>query len=184
VTLSPQVEARFWAKVARRGPAECWLWTGAVNRGYAEFRNQQSSRVAWELAIGSVPERLEVAHTCGQRRCCNPKHLELVTHLESQLRSPLTFAGKNAAKTHCPRGHEYDARTTAVQAARVCLGLFLFPTARPPVLRPVRGQPWQVVPGYHLRSMRTHAIRPTRPFAQLGPGAQLRPNPSFDPPGD
>jgi hypothetical protein len=31
--------------------------------------------------------------------------------LESQLRSPLTFAAINAAKSSCPRGHPYDHTT-------------------------------------------------------------------------
>lgn len=108
--MNPLAE-RFWPKVDKRAPNECWLWTGAINRGYGQFENRQAGRIAWELAIGPIPERLEIAHSCGQRRCCNPKHLELVTHLESQLRSPISFASINAAKTSCPRGHEYDHTT-------------------------------------------------------------------------
>ena len=103
------LEERFWALVARRSSTSCWVWQGAVTRrGYGEFRHKQASRVAWELAFGPVGEGLEVVRVCGLRRCCNPAHLEAVTHLQAQLRSPISFASINAAKTSCPRGHPYD----------------------------------------------------------------------------
>ena len=110
---------RFWLKVARRGPDECWLWTGAVTRrGYGEFRNKQASRVAWALTVGPIGDGLEIAHICGLRRCVNPDHLAALTHLQAQLRSPISFASINAAKTKCPRGHSYDH--TAANGWRRC----------------------------------------------------------------
>jgi hypothetical protein len=45
--------------------------------------------------------------TCPHRCCCNPAHLELATGRENVLRGKAPTA-RNAAKTHCPRGHAYD----------------------------------------------------------------------------
>lgn len=52
-----------------------------------------------------------IDHLCGVRRCVNPEHLEAVTHRENLLRGT-GFAAVNAAKTHCPHGHEYTPENT------------------------------------------------------------------------
>lgn len=35
---------------------------------------------------GYIPSKKQVDHVCKQRRCCNPEHLELVTHRQNQRR--------------------------------------------------------------------------------------------------
>lgn len=80
-----RVEPRFWAKVDRRGPDECWLWTAKVNQwgyGLAHVgpRDCVASRVAWVLGNGTEPGEMLVCHTCDNTRCCNPAHLWLGTH--------------------------------------------------------------------------------------------------------
>jgi hypothetical protein len=170
---------RFWRKVARRGSADCWVWTGALHRhGYGQFENRQAARIAWELAIGPIAQGLEIGHTCGLRRCCNPAHLEAVTHLESQLRSPTTFASINAAKTRCPVGHPYD-HTTANGWRRCGACQRHREQARPGGCSPPPPRPFSVA--------RTEAIRPGglgRSFSfwppqSPTPNAALR-NPSSD----
>ena len=54
------LEDRFWAKVDKGGPDECWLWTGALSRGYGNLvighsGNRYAHRVAWELMVGPYP---------------------------------------------------------------------------------------------------------------------------------
>ncbi len=71
---------RFWEKVDRRGPDECWLWRGGVahdGRGVIFFRGNQrfAHRVAWEIAHGRPPGQLWVTHECGNPLCVNPDHL-------------------------------------------------------------------------------------------------------------
>jgi hypothetical protein len=69
---------RFWRKVVKNGPNECWGWNGAVNPGgYGKLgrdgdRNGTliASRVAWELAHGPIPEGLFVLHHCDNPPCC------------------------------------------------------------------------------------------------------------------
>lgn len=78
--VRPTMEERFWAKVDKAGP--CWLWTGLlfVSGGYGQFTIRyglvvRAHRLAYELAIGPIPEGKIIRHTCDVRRCVNPAHL-------------------------------------------------------------------------------------------------------------
>lgn len=73
-----------WERVDRRGPDDCWPWTGAVNRsgyGAVQWRGKQrnASKAAYESISGEVPDGLMVCHTCDNPRCCNPGHLYVGT---------------------------------------------------------------------------------------------------------
>lgn len=97
---------RFWSKADKGGPlpphrpelGPCWLWTRATfPDGYGLFQyatreTRGAHRVAYELAIGPIPEGLTIDHvchndnpdcaggkTCSHRRCVNPAHMEAVT---------------------------------------------------------------------------------------------------------
>ena len=98
-------EARFHAHVDRTTDDGCWRWNASITpNGYGQFfddgRLVAAHRVALELATGEpVPDDLDVDHTCHNgvtscpggpsclhRRCCNPAHLEAVTHAENVRR--------------------------------------------------------------------------------------------------
>lgn len=107
----------FWSRVDKR-PGGCWIWTGPLEKsGYAKAgRWGYAHIVSWEAEYGPVPEGKQLDHVaewgCTSRACCNPDHLEPVTIGENLHRSSLTWAYRNAAKTHCPLGHPYDDENT------------------------------------------------------------------------
>ena len=113
------LEARFWPKV--RMTHTCWIWTGATAMGYGRInaggrhgKSLQAHRVAYEFMVGPIPAGLQLDHLCRNKRCVNPLHLEAVTQRENLLRGD-TIPGRNAAKTHCIRGHEFTPDNTILR---------------------------------------------------------------------
>lgn len=105
--------ARFWAKVAKGGPDECWEWMASENgKGYGLFWDGQrmvyAHRFVYELEVGPIPEGFVLDHVrdrgCTRRNCVNPAHLEVVTNRENILRGSGASA-QHARKTHCRKGH-------------------------------------------------------------------------------
>ena len=86
------LEERFWEKIDRRGPDECWLWTASTTRGgYGQLaegapsrRMLKAHRVSYEIVSGPIPRGeghhgICVCPTCDNPPCCNPGHLFLGT---------------------------------------------------------------------------------------------------------
>jgi glycine/D-amino acid oxidase-like deaminating enzyme len=87
----------------------CWIWaktrdkcgygrasTGRVMVGQRK-RSVLAHRWAYELAIGPIPEGLEIDHLCNVRSCVNPLHLEPVTHRENVRRGHGAEASRSPA---------------------------------------------------------------------------------------
>jgi hypothetical protein len=109
--ITPEVEARFWAKVDRRGPDECWPWTGNLCRdGYGFFSAHNISRKAhrWSFVVSGqeIPPTFVVDHVCRNRVCVNPAHLRAVSAYVNSMVNSEALPARNAKKTHCLRGHE------------------------------------------------------------------------------
>ncbi len=115
---------RFFEKVVTSDG--CWIWTACVNNdGYGGFwdgKRWTAHRWLYERLVGPVPDGLELDHLCRNIRCVRIDHLEPITHQENIVRG-VSWAGQNAAKTHCPKGHPYDLLNTlyeGVERVRRC----------------------------------------------------------------
>ena len=112
-------------------PTSCWLWRGAKNGwGYGYFNQGKGKtipahRFAYKLYVGEIRRGLTIDHLCRTRLCVNPAHLEPVTTIENVMRGNSPHA-KNARKTRCKRGHQFNAEnthivsTTGERACRRC----------------------------------------------------------------
>lgn len=72
---------RFWQKVQRGGPDDCWLWLGrptadGFGRMRVNGRQELAHRVAWVISGGCLAYRVVIGQVCGNRLCVNPSHLQ------------------------------------------------------------------------------------------------------------
>lgn len=99
---------RFWEKLTIDAN-DCWLFGGWLDNGYGRFSvrgvDTRAHRLAWETLVGPIPTGLVIDHLCRVRSCCNPAHLEPVTHQVNILRGEAPSANL-ARRTHCSEGHE------------------------------------------------------------------------------
>ncbi len=109
----PRLPERFWARVQCCPANGCWLWTGVLKRGYGSYGKHGSAhRTTYITEFGDVPTGLELDHrACQTKSCCNPHHLEAVTHAVNVARGRLGLSNslRHQDRTHCSRGHEYAA---------------------------------------------------------------------------
>jgi hypothetical protein len=100
----------LWDKVMARVtvlPCGCHRWDGPDSGsgrggGYGRICIDGATMavhiVMWVIRFGPIPPKKQLDHTCVElpgnagRRCCNPEHLELVTHKTNQKRRDLRRA--------------------------------------------------------------------------------------------
>jgi hypothetical protein len=113
---STTLEDRFWDKVFRGTGDGCWTWFAGKSNGYGRmFLGRENGRSFHEYAHRyswmihhdgrQIPEGMEIDHTCCNRACVNPAHLELVSATENKTR-------EGERQTHCIKGHAYTSENT------------------------------------------------------------------------
>lgn len=73
---------RFEQYVETAPDDDCWTWTGGTDKdGYPLFwfcgRSHPAQRVAYVLYREPIPAGVDGHHTCENRNCVNPWHVEL-----------------------------------------------------------------------------------------------------------
>lgn len=72
----------IWVQVGAKN--ECWEWTGQKNDHYGiwwmrdEKKTIHAHRMAWIIKHGAISDELYVDHTCHNKMCVNPFHLQAV----------------------------------------------------------------------------------------------------------
>ena len=99
----------FHARTARDG--SCLVWTGALKEnGYGAItvdgRGTYAHRWAWESANGSIPDGMQIDHTCWNRACVELSHLRLATGAENirNLSGPMRTNSLGVRNVYKKRG--------------------------------------------------------------------------------
>lgn len=116
------VSDRFWNKVQRGGPDDCWPWLGAKTTwGHGMFwvsavrKRQSAHAIALELSSGIVrPEGMHCCHRCDNPECCNPAHLYYGT--PAQNSSDMVTRSRNARGSHKVNALLSEAQVIEIRA--------------------------------------------------------------------
>lgn len=145
----------FWKRVEKKGPSECWLWSGCQGGhkspyGIFSIRNvrHRAHRISYIIHNGSLSENLIVCHRCDTPACVNPDHLFSGTQLDnindciSKGRyRPNTSKNK---KTHCKYGHRLDGDN-----------LYIYPYRKTVIRRCVQCHRNRNRSAYHIKKLAT-----------------------------
>ena len=139
---APSIDVdRFISKIIHYKGTDCWGFAGKKDPGgYGHFGLCGTSRpshcMAYELAVGEIPDGKEIHHKCDNPGCINPYHLEALTRAEHVNKT----TGHPKNRTHCKRGHAFTPENTRLyngfRTCRACVVL-RFKVKRDPLYQEV-----------------------------------------------
>lgn len=129
-SLTDKELERFFAKIVADPATGCWNWTGCtagIGYGSIRFRNREmvyTHRLMYAWVFGPLPKgrgkRIPtVDHKCNNTRCCNPFHLQVLSHRDNVLKSN-SISAVYARRTHCNNGHLLDGRNARCRYCKTC----------------------------------------------------------------
>lgn len=109
---------KFWSRVEKRGPDECWPWLGSVDKdGYGQIWDGFSGKalrahtLSAELHLGERNGRF-VCHSCDNPQCSNPAHLFFGTQKDN-------MADKVAKKRQAVGEMQGNSKLTETQVEEI-----------------------------------------------------------------
>ena len=151
----PRHTAESLARRTKRD-GECWIWLGAMNRdgryGLAYYYNLRirAHRLSYALAVGPIPEGLQVLHRCDRPLCINPAHLFLGTDAINV--ADKVAKGRQAVGEGCRHPHRVlsDARVRELRELRAKGWLIRalqqrYGCSKNTILRVLHGEAWRHV---------------------------------------
>lgn len=150
------VEERFWSKVNKSGPDECWEWNaGKQSDGYGSFwwngSAEGAHRVSYRLCHEEeIEEGKQINHHCDNPPCVNPKHLYAGTQQENgwdqskRERRDLALNKELVYTLRCL--HFCDPTTTYKRLAEEVVGATGEEVSASAVRKAVQGGTWPYVP--------------------------------------
>jgi len=119
---------RFWSKIERLGPDDCWVWHGTnIGRGYGTFSVYKKPYLAHRFSLivqtGINPPSMMCLHACNNRKCCNPNHLRWGTGTDNaadRKTSPywLAFCQSDKARANGRRLGQFGHQNGAMNGKR------------------------------------------------------------------
>lgn len=111
------LQVRFWRSIQATSAEGCWSWIGPRNSyGYGRLmesvgkrkcKQLMAHRFSYEQVIGQIEEGMTVDHTCRNKSCVNPAHMEIVSRGENSKRSYSKNMNAMRDKT-CTMGHKIE----------------------------------------------------------------------------
>lgn len=121
------LQERIKRRIVVNEKTGCWDFIGKLNGGYGKIWDtargyyRGAHLALYEELVGPVPKGKELDHTCRNKACVNPEHLEPVSHLENVRRGSAGHV--NRSVTHCPSGHPYEGDNLILTTYRSSDGL-------------------------------------------------------------
>lgn len=105
-----------WSHIDTSGGDDaCWPWTGTLNNwtGYGQTHWPRDGRyvttgvhrVVWEHINGPIPDGYVIDHVCRNKRCQNPRHMQVLpmdAHGQKSVRERFGMVGDDEV---CRHGH-------------------------------------------------------------------------------
>ncbi|NBS69544.1 HNH endonuclease, partial [bacterium] len=88
------------------------------------YKNKRAHRFFYEMIIGKISEEKVIDHTCRNKSCVNPAHMEVVTVGENSRRGKSKTMEAHRNNT-CANGHKWNRENMRIRpqkdgTAKIC----------------------------------------------------------------